>query len=1008
MSYERFSEASTVQHGLIARLTQPDLGWQYVRGTSLHRSSDSPFIEDELVAALLRLNPLLREDTKRVEEIIPRLRATMLESANDGLITANERMMTWMRGAQVVRFIGQPQLTPIQVISMEDHDRSLNSYLVSDEVSYGVAGRLHRFDVVLWINGLPVCVIETKSPVNSGISWLNAARDIAAYQAACAPFFVPNVLSLACDGLELRYGAIGQRPEHWTLWGSTKDELIAEGWAGVLRSVQLLASPERLISILRNYTLFERTPGSRTKLIPRYAQVEGAEAIHERVLAPGRRQGLIWHYQGTGKTLLMAFAALRVLNDDRIKGATVVIVLDRVDLVEQTVRQFQTVGLPRCRVASSREDLRQILSEDHRGIVITTIFKFAESPTLNRRDNIIVLIDEAHRTQDGALGKDLRRTLPNAQFFGLTGTPIVDSERNTYRLFGDPFDPGWVLNEYSMSRAINDGTSVPIHLETRLVDYNIDAQSLDEAFEAMSNEERLDDEERESLSQRAGATKTLMGNPRRIAAVCSDIVGHYLTRVAPLGLKAQVVVYDRELCVKYYEAISAELKSRAAAQEAVVVMTVGGSKDEPSQWREQFGLDPGAEARVKLRFNRADDPLSILIVTSKLLTGFDAPIEGVMYLDKPLRRHTLFQAICRTNRRYTNPETGQEKQFGLIVDYVGLGTELVRGLRLADPNGIATRLPLVSELIAELGYLISRTLARFEGIDRTESSMEALFEAQDRIPPGDARNEFGADFVAIQKIWELIWPDEALETLRSDYRWLAMVYESVRPRTSNNLLLWHRLGAKTLGIVYESIGDIHIERPGIDEVIVDSDTLNVIRRLRSAEGVETGEHKPVTIEEALNTIEARLRLRLASSRRHPIYVSLSNRLERLRAQHMERVQASAEFLQELLEIAHELLATEHIDDSTGLGGISLLPDPNIGALTQILNEYGPSRKPEVVQNVVEDIDRIVREVRFTGWTTSQPGDRAVRLEIRRVLRRYDLPTTGDLFNRTYSYIRENY
>jgi type I restriction enzyme, R subunit len=743
-------------------------------------------------------------------------------------------------------------------------------------------------------------------------------------------------------------------------------------------------------------------------LIPRYAQVEGAEAIHERVLSENHQQGLIWHYQGTGKTLLMAYAALRILNDRRTQAPTVIIVLDRVDLVEQAVRQFQTVGLPRCRVAGSREDLRHLLSDDHRGIIVTTIFKFADSPALNRRWNIVVLIDEAHRTQEGVLGQDLRRALPNAQFFGLTGTPIVDAERNTYRLFGNPFDPGWVLNEYSMGRAIADGTSVPIHLEPRLVDFNIDAASLDDAFEAMASEERLDDEQRESLSQRAVSVKTILGNPRRVTAVCADIVEHYLARVAPLGLKAQVVAYDRELCVQYYEAISAQLKSRGMTQEAAVVMTVGTTKDEPPEWRERFGLDPAAEARVKMRFNRADDPLSIVIVTSKLLTGFDAPIEGVMYLDKPLRRHTLFQAICRTNRRYTNPDTGQEKQFGLVVDYVGLGAELVRGLRMADPDGRTTELPLVSDLVAELEVMIRLTLGRFDGIDRGESSMEALVEAQDRIPVGESRNEFGSEFVAIQKIWELVWPNTALVTLRADYRWLALIYESVRPHVSSNLLLWRRLGAKTLDIVYQSIDRISIKPADVEGVIVDAETLDVIRRLRLDGTVAIDEHKPLTIDEALSTIDARLRLRLASSHRHPIYVSLAERLSRLRAEHLERAQVSVQFLRDLLDIARQLLKTEHIEDSAGLTSVSLLPDPNVGALTQILNEYGPRRAPEVVGEVVADIDGIVRRVRFSGWATSQPGDRAVRLEIRRALRRHELPTTGDLFDRTYSYVRENY
>lgn len=1004
-----FSEATTVQHGLIARLTQPDLGWRYVPGKSLHRPTDSPFVEEELAAALLRLNPTLRAAPERIDEVIPRLRATALEATNDGVVAANERMMTWMRGTQVIRFRGNRTLTPLKLVDFDVLDA--NSFFLSDEVTFGPAGRQRRFDLVLWANGLPLVVGEAKSPVGLDVSWLTAAREISnIYEVDCAPFFVSNVLSFATDGREFHYGAVGQRPEHWPMWGSTTDPEGPRGWLGVLRQVELLCAPKRVLSILRDYTLFERGAGRRTKLIPRYAQIEGAEAIHSRVLSADKQRGLIWHYQGTGKTLLMLFAALRLLNDKHVGGPTVVIVLDRVDLVEQTVRQFQTVGLPTLRVAGSREDLRRLLAEDQRGVIITTIFRFSDSPTLNQRTNVIVMIDEAHRTQDGILGRDLRRALPHAQFFGLTGSPIADSERNTYKLFGDPTDPGWVLNEYSMSRSITDGTSVPIHVETRLVDYHIDAARIDEAFAAMALEERLDEAEREALATRAGATKTLMANPRRVRAVCNDIVDHYLNRVAPLGLKAQVVAYDRQLCVEYHQEITSILQEREIPLqvEVTVVMTVGTTKDEPPEWRDRYALDPGAEAKVKARFNRADDPLSILIVTSKLLTGFDAPIEGVLYLDKPLRRHTLFQAMCRTNRRYTNVETGQEKQYGLVVDYVGLGGELVRALRAADPSGGATEHAMFSDLIGELRSGIASILQRFEGIDRGETSIEALFEAQDRIPVGAVRNEFAGEFSALQSLWEFIWPDDALRALRRDYRWLALVYESVRPPQMDDELIWHRLGAKTLDIVYEAISDVQVTSTGQSEIIVDADLLEAIDELRGSPAEGRGDEGTITVEDALDTIEARLRMRIASSRGHVVYVSLSDRLERLRRQQLERTHASVEFLREMLEIAREVLVAERMEEAGGLNGISLLPDQNLGALSQILKEYAADQTPEFVASVVSEIDSIVRQVRFQGWTTSQPGDRTIRLEIRRVLRRHGLPTTGSLFDRAYAYIRENY
>ena len=291
-------------------------------------------------------------------------------------------------------------------------------------------------------------------------------------------------------------------------------------------------------------------------------------------------RGLIWHYQGTGKTLLMAFAALMLLHDERVGGPTVVVVLDRLDLIEQVERQFKTAGLPRVTTAGTKEALRQVLREDRRGIVLTTIFRFEDAGLLNKRDNIVVLVDEAHRTQEGRLGDDMREALPNARFFGLTGTPISDKDRNTFKVFGDPEDPGYILNTYSMERSIADGSSVPVHVETRLMKFHLDKSALDEAFEQMADEEDLSEEdlseeEREVLAGKAAHVKTLLLNPDRIEAVCRDILVHYEAKIAPLGMKAQVVAFDRQLVVAYDEALNRILAERGMTQTTSVVMTVG-------------------------------------------------------------------------------------------------------------------------------------------------------------------------------------------------------------------------------------------------------------------------------------------------------------------------------------------------------------------------------------------------------------------------------------------------
>lgn len=1003
-----FKESSTIQAALVERLGQLDLGWIHVPGAALNRTTDGVLIESDLIAALERLNPEVAELPSRVDEILPILRAVVLSALTDGLVGANERMVTWMRGAQTHKYMGTEAYVPVRLI---DFDQIENNHLVvSDEVTFGVGAKPRRFDIVLWVNGLPVVVGETKTPVDASKSWLNAALDIHnVYEVECAGFFVPNILSFATEGREFHYGAIRQLPQDWLMWGSTEDPYDLEGPARVMRSVELLLAPSRLLSILRDFTLYDRPflngKPTHVKLIPRYPQIEGAEAIYRRVKDPLRNRGLLWHYQGTGKTLLMGFAALKLLNDETVGGPTVVMVLDRVDLVEQTARQFMTVGLPTLRVAGTKEQLRQMLAEDQRGIIVTTIFRFEGAGFLNDRSNIIVMIDEAHRTQEGRLGADMREALPNAQFFGLTGTPIADLDHNTFKLFGEQDDPGYVLNQYSMERSIADGSSVPVHVEARLVEYHVDREALDEAFAAMADEEGLTDEERETLSEKAANVQTIMRNPDRVHAVCADIVEHYFTKVAPLGMKAQVVAYDRQLCVLYFDEISKLLHARESDREAAVIMTIGTTKTEPPEWRERFELTREEEAALKARFTDHSDRLSFLIVTAKLLTGFDAPIEGAMYLDKPLLLHTLFQAITRTNRRWTNPVTEQEKLFGLIVDYVGLGNEIAKALKAADPERGGRRPVDVGGLVEELAAAIAAALERFDDIDRTDFSFAALQAAQERIPKGEKREEFARDFMRCEGLWEFLYPSTGLEPYRADYRWMAKVYESVKPTGVSDALLWQRLGAKTLELVHGHISDVRVKEAVLDDVIVDDATIEAIRQLAlpGTEPAKTAD--ALTVGEALDTIEARIKRRIESSGHHPVFVALSERLERLRLSQVQQAQASQEFLKQLLALAKEVTAAEKADEA---GSLNLLPDPNVGALTQIFKEYAPPGTPAIIENVVTDIDTIVKQVRFRGWATTQTGDRLVRREVRAVLHKYGLPTTGELFENAYTYIHENY
>jgi type I restriction enzyme R subunit len=611
------------------------------------------------------------------------------------------------------------------------------------------------------------------------------------------------------------------------------------------------------------------------------------------------------------------------------------------------------------------------------------------------------MVDEAHRTQEGRLGLDMREALPNAKLIGLTGTPISTADRNTWETFGDPADPEGVMNHYSVERSIADGATLPIHIETRLVDFHIDQRALDEAFIELAEGEGLDERETGILAKRASRVDQIMKSPERVGAVCADIVEHYRGKVAPLGLKAQVVAFDRELCVAYYEAIAALLEE---GEEATVVMTT--AKGDPAAW-DTWSLDRDQEARIKDRFRDINDPLKFVIVTAKLLTGFDAPIDGVMYLDKPLRAHTLFQAVCRTNRRWTNPNTGQEKLHGLVVDYVGMGGELAKAVAVSDTAERKAFPAEVDELVTLLGEYVGECMVRFHSVDRNAKGFEQLYEAQNCLPTQADRDSFAADFIRAEGLFEFLWPDTAIRPVEADYKWLSRIYKSIMPTDAPDKLLWQRLGAKTTALISEYVTGFEVDSRGLETVAIDAEVFEVFRQLNLFPDIDPTRPEPPTIEDVLGNLENRLRRKLAGASDHPVWKSLAERLEDLRRSRVDSAAASVEFLKRLLELAKDLVTAEKADEEGRLNEIKVV-DPDRGALTQILEEYAPPDVPVIIETVVERIDQIVRPVRGTGWQESQPGDREVRQQLRLVLRSNGLPPQGEIFDRAYAYIREHY
>ena len=440
---------------------------------------------------------------------------------------------------------------------------------------------------------------------------------------------------------------------------------------------------------------------------------------------------------------------------------------------------------------ATRQELQTLLAQDVRKVLITTIHKFAEADDrLNERSNIIVMVDEAHRTQEGDLGRKMRAALPNAFLFGLTGTPINKADRNTFWAFGADEDEKGYLSRYSFQESIRDRATLPLHFEAPEVKLKIDKAAIDEAYAQITN--ALSEQDRDDLAKRAAKMAVLVKNPERVRAVVQHIVSHFQSKVEPNGFKAQVVVFDRECCV-LYKRVMDELVGEEAS--AIVMHSAAG---DPPEWK-QYALNRDEEEKLLDRFRDPADPLQFVIVTSKLLTGFDAPILQVMYLDKPMKDHNLLQAICRTNRTF-----GQTKTHGLIVDYIGIFDDVARALDF-DEKAVQKVVSNIDELRQALPLQMQKCLAFFTGVDRSVGGYEGLMAAQQCLPNNETRDKFAAEYSVLGTIWEALSPDPCLSPYEKDYRWLTQVYESVKPPSGNGKLLWHALGAKTVELINQNV-----------------------------------------------------------------------------------------------------------------------------------------------------------------------------------------------------------
>jgi len=565
------------------------------------------------------------------------------------------------------------------------------------------------------VNGIPLVVIECKSPT-LGDKWRNQAiKQVIRYQEASDEFrgqgapklFETVQLIVGCCGQGASYGTVGTPKRYWGEWKEpfplTLDELATElGRAPTPQDITLLGllKPENLLDVVRNFVVFDAESGRTVRKVCRYKQFIAVNKAIRRIKSadrPDKRGGVVWHTQGSGKSLTMLWLALKLRRDPSLENPTLLVVTDRIDLDKQIRDTFIHCGFPNPEQAESVKHLKELLSGPGGKAVMTTVQKFQEDtnpggstgegertkritrqeyPLLSESENIFVMVDEAHRTQYRGLAANLRKALPNACFLGFTGTPIDKKDRSTLETFG-PY-----IDTYTIEQAVRDGATVPIFYEGRLPELSIIGQSLDKLFDHVFADRS--DEEKVEIKKKYATEQAIAAAPKRIEAICLDIIEHFELAIRPNGFKAQVVAVSREVAVQYKETLD-----RLNAPPSTLIMSVGHNDEERLA---KYGLSKEQKDDSIKKFKEAKSP-EILIVCDMLLTGFDAPVEQVMYLDSPLKEHTLLQAIARTNR------TADNKTYGLVVDYWGISESLQEALAIFSPTDVAGAMePKVDEL----------------------------------------------------------------------------------------------------------------------------------------------------------------------------------------------------------------------------------------------------------------------------------------------------------------------
>ncbi len=872
-------ERTAVQNPLIRYAVEA--GWTYLspeEALDLRRGFTSPVLDAVLIQQLQRLNPGI-VDVQRAEDTarrIVRVRPT---------IEGNRDAWEYLKGLKTAFVESERRERNLRLLDLDDLSR--NAFHVTDEFIFS-NGRPPdiRTDVIFFVNGVPAIVLETKAATKlEGIA--EAFDDIRYYHEKGPELLALAQLHALTHLVQFFYGAT------WNLSRKGLFNWRDEQAADFETLVKAFVAPRRVLRVLSDYILFVRREGELTKAVLRPHQMRATERCIARARDPQKRRGLVWHTQGSGKTYTMIAVAKLLMADPSLGNPTVLMLIDRDELEGQLSGVLESVGMQDVVVAKSKRHLRELLTADRRGLIVSMIHKFDDvSANLNSRTNVFVLVDEAHRTTGGDLGNYLMGALPNATYLGFTGTPIDRTAygKGTFKVFGTDDQRGY-LDKYSIRESLADGTTVPLNYALAPNDLQVDRETLEREFLDLAELEGVSDvEELNKVLDKAVTLKNMLKNRERVEKVARFVAQHFRENIEPMGYKAFLVGVDREACALYKEALDRCLPSEYSA----VVISSGGKKD-PARMR-KYHLSEDRERAIRKAFHKSDELPKILIVTEKLLTGFDAPILYGMYLDKPMRDHVLLQAIARVNRPFED-EGGRHKPAGFVLDFVGIFDKLEKALAFdsEDVKGVVEGVEVLRERFAALMDEARREYLAVVAGHKGDKAAEAVLE---HFRDQDRRQGFYKFFREIQDIYEILSPDAFLRAFLPEFEELTRIFQVVWAGYERGIPVDRAFLRKTAELVQEkTIAGKVLDPAGV--YWLDERTLE---RIAASEKPDTV--KVFNLLKALHDHVERL------AHEQPWLISIGDRAEAVARAFEERQKTTQEALADLEALVREVREAE--------------------------------------------------------------------------------------------------